>query len=93
MVASASDVPTIVLALFIVTALSILVYYLFWKVSLHNNIGILTELCIILVKFVSTLPTSDMCIQRTHHNIELYCHNADAAMCYSSIVFFYQGYH
>ena len=28
-----SDVPTIVLALFIVTALSILLYYLFWKVG------------------------------------------------------------
>ena len=58
MVAIASDVPTIVLALFITTAFAILVYYLIWKVNLHNNIGILTELCIILVKSVSTLPTS-----------------------------------
>ena len=33
MVASANDVPTIVLALFIVTAVSILLYYLFLKVS------------------------------------------------------------
>ena len=92
MVAIASDIPTTVLALFIVTALSILLYYLFWKVSLHviATLAYYNYLCWAYLPnlFPLCLPPTDMRIQRTHHNIELLCRNTDGTVCYSSIALF-----
>ena len=42
---------------------------------------------------VAYLSHVGMRIQRTHHTDELFCCNTDGAMCYSSIVFFYQRYY
>ena len=99
MVARASDVPTIVLALFIVTAVNILAYYLFWKVSLpyqHRCIEFLTLCCAYLSKLFmhfAWLHLTDMYIQGTHHNIELFYRNTDIAMWCISAVFFSQEDH
>ena len=51
-----SDVPTIVLALFIVTALSILLYYLFWKV------GYIYCVCVVIATLVYWIVNSVLCM-------------------------------
>ena len=94
MVARAKDVPTIVLTLFIVTAVSILACYLFWKVSLswqHQCIELLALYCAYLSKSVYALhlPLTDMHTQGAYHTNELFYHNTDVAMWWISIVFFF----